>query len=119
MRPQVLLKRQDCPAPARQKKILTSTLQPTGPKSLSWRTSSIHTYRDSLRATQSCAEPVMVEHPYRVGGSIVALGQSPKTEYMWFETALNEPEGKRVAEMRMLLRFMKASSPKYKDATAN
>jgi hypothetical protein len=60
--------------------------------------------------------PVMVEHPYRVGGSIVALGQSPKTEYMWFETALNEADGKRVAEMRMLLRFMKASSPKYKDS---
>lgn len=62
--------------------------------------------------------PVRVEHPYRVGGSIVALGQSPKTEYMWFETALNEADGKRIAEMRMLLRFMKASSPKYADATA-
>jgi len=49
----------------------------------------------------------------------VALGQSPKTEYMWFETALNEADGKRVAEMRMLLRFMKASSPKYKDANAS
>jgi hypothetical protein len=63
--------------------------------------------------------PVMVEHPYRVSGNIVALGQSPKTEYMWFETALNEADGKRVAEMRMLLRFMKASSPKYKDAVAS
>jgi len=62
--------------------------------------------------------PVRVEHPYRVGGSIVALGQSPKTEYMWFETALDEKDGKRIAEMRMLLRFMKASSPKYKDASA-
>ena len=61
--------------------------------------------------------PVRAEHPYRVGGSIVALGQSPKTEYMWFETALNEADGKRIAEMRMLLRFMKASSPKYADAT--
>ena len=60
--------------------------------------------------------PVLVEHPYRVSGSIVALGQSPKTEYMWFETALNEPAGERIAEMRMLLRFMKASSPLYKDA---
>lgn len=60
--------------------------------------------------------PVMVEHPYRVSGSILALGQSPKTEYMWFETALNGAAGKRVAEMRMLLRFMKASSPLYKDA---
>jgi hypothetical protein len=63
--------------------------------------------------------PVLAEHPYRVGGSVVALGQSPKTEYMWFETALNEADGKRVAEMRMLLRFMKASSPKYKDANAS
>jgi len=63
--------------------------------------------------------PVLAEHPYRVGGSIVALGQSPKTEYMWFETALNEADGKRVAEMRMLLRFMKASSPKYRDAIAS
>jgi hypothetical protein len=62
--------------------------------------------------------PVMVERPYRVSGSIVALGQSPKTEYMWFETALNEAD-KRVAEMRMLLRFMKASSPLYKDASAS
>ena len=63
--------------------------------------------------------PVRVEHPYRVSGSIVALGQSPKTEYMWFETALNEAAGKRIAEMRMLLRFMKASSPLYKDAIAS
>jgi len=63
--------------------------------------------------------PVLVEHPYRVTGSIVALGQSPKTEYMWFETALDEKAGKRIAEMRMLLRFMKASSPKYQDAVAS
>ncbi len=62
--------------------------------------------------------PVMVERPYRVSGSIVALGQSPKTEYMWFETTLTEAD-KRVAEMRMLLRFMKASSPLYKDASAS
>lgn len=57
--------------------------------------------------------PVMVDRPYRVGGHIVALGQSPKTEYMWFETALDDQDGTRVAEMRMLLRFMKASSPLY------
>ena len=62
--------------------------------------------------------PPLVERPYRVTGSIIALGQSPKTEYMWFETVLNEASGKRIAEMRMLLRFMKASSPLYKDALA-
>ncbi len=63
--------------------------------------------------------PVLVERPYRVSGSIVALGQSPKTEFMWFETALDEAAGRRIAEMRMLLRFMKASSPLYKDAIAS
>ena len=63
--------------------------------------------------------PVLAERPYRVSGSIVALGQSPKTEFMWFETALDEAAGKRIAEMRMLLRFMKASSPLYKDALAS
>ncbi len=63
--------------------------------------------------------PVMVERPYRVSGSIVALGQSPKTEFMWFESALDEAPGKRIAEMRMLLRFMKASSPLYQDTRAN
>ena len=56
--------------------------------------------------------PVFVDHSYRATGQVVAVGQSPKTEYMWFETALDDG-GKRVAEMRMLLRFMKASSPLY------
>jgi hypothetical protein len=59
--------------------------------------------------------PLKVDQPYRVTGDIVATGQSPKTEYFWFETAANDADGKRVAEMRMLLRFMKASSPRYQD----
>jgi len=58
--------------------------------------------------------PVKVDHFYRATGHVVALGQSPKTEYMWFESAIDEPDGKRIAEMRMLLRFMKASSPLYR-----
>lgn len=58
--------------------------------------------------------PVFSDRSYRASGSVVALGQSPKTEYMWFESAIDEPESrKRVAEMRMLLRWMKASSPLY------
>jgi hypothetical protein len=43
----------------------------------------------------------------------LATGESPKTEYFWFESALDDQQGKRVAEMLMLLRFMKASSPLY------
>lgn len=57
--------------------------------------------------------PVLVDVPYRVTGEVLAVGQSPKTEYMWFETGANDESGKRVAEMRMLLRWMKASSPLY------
>jgi len=59
--------------------------------------------------------PVFVDEGYEVGGHVVAVGQSPKTEYMWFETGMDDKSGKRVAEMRMLLRWMKASSPLYKE----
>jgi hypothetical protein len=57
--------------------------------------------------------PVLVETPYRVRGHVLALGQSPKTEYFWFNSELDDESGRRVAEMTMLLRFMKASSPLY------
>ncbi|MEX0784008.1 MAG: hypothetical protein WD557_15315 [Dehalococcoidia bacterium] len=57
--------------------------------------------------------PVIVGQDYEVTGHVVAIGQSPKTEYMWFETGASDASGKRIAEMRMLLRWMKASSPKY------
>lgn len=56
--------------------------------------------------------PVMVGQEYTCSGEVFAVGQSPKTEYMWFETGLDD-SGKRVAEMRMQLRFMKASSKLY------
>ena len=57
--------------------------------------------------------PVQVETDYVVNGHVVAVGQSPKTEYMWFETQMDDLSGKRIAEMRMLLRWMKASSSRY------
>jgi hypothetical protein len=57
--------------------------------------------------------PALVGEEYVCTGEVIAVGQSPKTEYMWFETGLDDDAGKRVAEMRMLLRFMKASSSLY------
>ena len=57
--------------------------------------------------------PVMVGKEYTCGGEVFAVGQSPKTEYMWFETGLDDADGRRIAEMRMQLRFMKASSKLY------
>ena len=55
--------------------------------------------------------PALLETPYQVSGRVIAVGQSPKTEFFWFETGADDQDGKRVCEMEMLLRFMKASSP--------
>lgn len=58
------------------------------------------------------AGPAFAGRDYEVAGSILAVGQTPKTEYLWYETVLREPSGAReVASMLMMLRFMKASSP--------
>jgi hypothetical protein len=58
------------------------------------------------------AGPVFADRSYEVGGQVLAVGTTPKTEYVWFETVLREPGRARdVASMLMMLRFMKASSP--------
>ncbi len=62
--------------------------------------------------------PMLVGKTYRAGGTLLHAGDSPKTEYMWFDTWADDGDGKRVAEMRMQLRFMKASSPEYQEAGA-
>ncbi len=56
------------------------------------------------------AGPVFSEREYEVSGRIVATGQTPKTEYLWYQTTMREG-AKDVASMLMMLRFMKASSP--------
>lgn len=60
--------------------------------------------------------PVFLERDYEVRGTILATGTTPKTEYVWFETMLSEGGGPDVASMIMMLRFMKASSPRWRDA---
>ena len=58
--------------------------------------------------------PIKVGVPYIAEGELICVGASPKTEYFWYDSYLEEKEsGKRVAEMRKLTRFMKASSPLY------
>jgi hypothetical protein len=57
--------------------------------------------------------PLVLDRTYDVGGQVLAVGESPKTEYVWFESYANDPDGTRIAEMRMQLRWMKASSPLY------
>ena len=56
--------------------------------------------------------PVFSDRTYDVGATILAVGQTPKTEYVWFETLMREASGTEdVASMIMMLRFMKGSSP--------
>ena len=59
------------------------------------------------------AGPVLLDTPYDVSGEVVAVGGSPKTEYVWFDSHAHDQSGKRVASMRMQLRWMKASAPQY------
>jgi hypothetical protein len=61
--------------------------------------------------------PMLIGRTYRSGGTLLHAGETPKTEYAWFDTWA-EDRGKRVAEMRMMLRFMKASSPVYEEIPA-
>jgi hypothetical protein len=59
--------------------------------------------------------PVPLDRDYQVRAEVVGVGESPKTEFLWFDSEAVTPEGVPVASMRMLLRFMKASSPEYRD----
>lgn len=59
------------------------------------------------------AGPVFLDRSYIVTGEIVALAQSPKTESLWFDSRAEDADGNVVATHRMMLRFMKSSSPLY------
>jgi hypothetical protein len=57
--------------------------------------------------------PLRCETEYRLRGEVVAVGASPKTEYVWYDTRATDDRGRVAATMRMQLRWMKASSPLY------
>jgi len=59
------------------------------------------------------AGPVFTDREYEVDGEVVAVGASPRTEYVWYDTRALDPGGQVVASMRMQLRWMTASSPLY------
>lgn len=55
------------------------------------------------------AGPMMVGRDYVNRGEVLHVGETPKSEYVWYRTTLSEG-GTDVAEMIMMLRFMKRSS---------
>lgn len=57
--------------------------------------------------------PVFLDRDYTVRGEVLGVGESPKTEYLWWEAVTSDADGHVVARMRHLLRFIKASSPLY------
>lgn len=60
------------------------------------------------------AGPVMADVDYDVESRLVCVGQSPKTEYLWFDSTCRQGDGPPIASMRMQLRYMKASSTFYR-----
>lgn len=57
------------------------------------------------------AGPVFVDHDYESQAKVLAIGETPKTEYLYYEASLFEPgSDSAVLSMIMMLRFMKASS---------
>lgn len=57
--------------------------------------------------------PVRLGERYHVDGDVVAVGSSPRTEYVWYDTRATDAGGTVVVSMRMQLRWMTASSPLY------
>ena len=60
------------------------------------------------------AGPVFLDRDYRVTGEVAAVSQTPKTEVLWFDSRALGDRNEPVAEMRMMLRQMKQSSPRYR-----
>lgn len=59
---------------------------------------------------QHLAGPVLADRDYHVAGRVLALGESPKTETIWYEAELSDDAGP-VARFLHMSRLMKASSP--------
>ena len=61
--------------------------------------------------------PLMVEKEYKVQGKILAKGETPKSEYLWWGTELKDAEsGDRVAGLLMMTRWMKLSSELWRES---
>lgn len=60
------------------------------------------------------AGPLLCDHEYINRGRILAVGETPQTEYYWFEGVIEEPQGaKEIARSLIMIRIMKASSTLY------
>lgn len=58
--------------------------------------------------------PILVDVPYKVYGEVIYIGVTSKTEFYWYDSFLDDADGKRIAEMRKMIRVMKSSSELWK-----
>jgi hypothetical protein len=54
--------------------------------------------------------PVLLDTRYRVVSRAAAVGQSPRTEYCWWDSTIERPDGTLVARTRALTRIFKAGA---------
>jgi hypothetical protein len=59
--------------------------------------------------------PIRTDTPYAKTGRVVGVGVTDKTEFVWVDSELTDAAGRRIAEMRHMTRWMKVSSPLWKD----
>jgi hypothetical protein len=51
-----------------------------------------------------------------ISGEVIDVSETPKTEVLWYRTQARpsiDPEGPVVAELTMMTRLLKGSSPRY------
>jgi hypothetical protein len=59
------------------------------------------------------SSPLLMNRDYHLSSKVLCVGQSPQTEYVWYETQAFDQQGDKVATLLMQSRCMKASSPAY------
>ena len=60
--------------------------------------------------------PVLLDAEYEITGEVLDVADSPKTEVLWFRTRATDvarPDAGPVAEVTMMTRLLKASSPRW------
>ena len=61
---------------------------------------------------ENVSGPLLLDRDYTVAGTVLAVGDSPKTEYAWFELTASDGD-QPVTRLFMQLRFVKSSSPSF------
>ena len=65
---------------------------------------------------QMISGPAFVDYEYETFAKVLAVGETPKTEYYYYESTLIDPKkGNTVMTMLMMIRFMKASSKLWQE----